>query len=317
MIEVTGSQGKTTTAHAIAHLFRSPGILHTSCGTFLYPERTFLFRKSITPASLISVMEIPDAADGWLVAEESLGVTGAGDIAVITSGGDYRCAGGKKSAFEVKASSAARSPVLIVAPGVQATHPRVIHVGEHITIEGKRCLFDLNDISGHFNNPLLRLAAYATPLMTAAATGCMLGISPENLATFSAIPGRMATSRENGHLIVDNANTGTCRETSIEAAEFARRLSGEVNLILVIGKEPGAVCEGFPPDEVIRTIRSICPDLVYIVGDRQEYTSIQKSINECPDPPEIRHVAMLKEARSAAIDQMGASPIVLAVKSWR
>ena len=65
MIEVTGSRGKTTTAYAIAHLLGGPGILHTSCGTFRYPEREFLFRKSITPASLISVVEIPGVR-GWV-----------------------------------------------------------------------------------------------------------------------------------------------------------------------------------------------------------------------------------------------------------
>ncbi|HVP94071.1 MAG TPA: coenzyme F430 synthase [Methanoregulaceae archaeon] len=317
MIEVTGSQGKTTTAHAIAHLFKSRGILHTSCGTFQYPERKFLARKSITPASLIGIMEIPGAADGWLVAEESLGVTGAGDIAVITSAGDYPCAGGKKSAFALKMSSTARSPILIAAPGVPADHPRVVHVEEYINIEGDRCLFDLNGVTGHFENPLLELSAYAIPLMMAAATGCVLGISPEPLRTFHAIPGRMAVSRANGHLIVDNANTGTGAETTIEAAGYARMLSGKQDLILVTGQETGAICEGFPPHEIVRAIDAIHPAIVYIVGTRKEYDMVRASADKNVNTREIVHMPTFGDAKTAAVGLNGNSAIVLAVKSWR
>ena len=45
------------------------------------------------------------------------------------------------------------------------------------------------------------------------------------------------------------------------------RNQGKTDLILVIGQEPGAVCEGFPPEDVISTIRNP-PGLVYIVGEQ-------------------------------------------------
>jgi hypothetical protein len=316
MIEVTGARGKTTTAFAIAHQFKTPGILHTSCGTYQYPDRNVLFKKSITPASLIAVAEYPGARKGWLVAEESLGVTGAGDIAVLTSAEDYPCAGGKKSALALKLSSTARSPLLIVAPGVEADHPRIIHVEDYIRIAGSRCIFDLNGISGEFENVLLKLPAYAGPLMTAAATGCMLGISPESLARFPAIPGRMAVSMENGHLVVDNANSGTGARTTIDAADHAKLLSGGKEFILVIGQVSRAVCEGFPPGEIAGVINGTRPSIVYLVGTRKEYDEVLPSVDE-DSGCEIVHVPMFEDARAAAMERDDGLPVVLGVKTWR
>jgi coenzyme F430 synthetase len=317
MIEITGARGKTTTAYAIAHLMDGPGILHTSCGTFQYPERKFLFRKSITPASLIDIVQIPGTGEGWLVAEESLGVTGAGDIAVITSGGDYVCAGGKKSALALKLSSASKSPLLIAAPGVKADQPGIIHAEDHISIDGIRCIFDLNGVSGHFENPLIALPAYAAPLMTAAATACMLGISPEPLAAFSAIPGRMAVCRENGHLVIDNSNTGTGAKTTEDAAVYAKKTSGQSDFILVIGQEYGAVCEGFPTEDVVSAITGTRPATVYIVGTRKEYDTIRTSVNCGAETPEILYVPEFEGAKAAAVGRNDSKPVVLAVKTWR
>ena len=120
MIEITGAQGKTTTAHALAHLLPGPGILHTSTGTYAMPGLRLLFKKSITPASVLDAAEKAVSCGGWLVAEESLGVTGAGDLAIITSPLDYRCAAGKKSALAEKVASAQKSRQLLVAPGIPA-----------------------------------------------------------------------------------------------------------------------------------------------------------------------------------------------------
>jgi len=117
MVEITGARGKTTTAHALAHLITGSGILHTSAGTFMYPDRTFLWKKSITPASVLAAARQAQSINGWLVAEESLGVTGAGNLAIITSHEDYHCAAGKKSALAEKCTSADRCPRVLVADG--------------------------------------------------------------------------------------------------------------------------------------------------------------------------------------------------------
>jgi len=100
MIEITGARGKTTTAHALAHVLPGRGVLHTSSGTFGYPERDVLEKKSITPGSVIAAARYAREMAGWLIAEISLGVTGAGDLAIITSPEDYPFARGKKHAID-------------------------------------------------------------------------------------------------------------------------------------------------------------------------------------------------------------------------
>ena len=72
-IEITGARGKTTTAHAIAALMPGPGVLHTSTGTYRYPERELLWKKSITPASLIpGRARRSGSAAGWLPRSRSV-----------------------------------------------------------------------------------------------------------------------------------------------------------------------------------------------------------------------------------------------------
>ena len=119
MIEITGAQGKTTTAHALAHLLTGPGVLHTSTGTYEMPEKRLIFKKSITPASVLDAAQKAVSMRGWLIAEESLGVTGAGDLAIITSPDDYLCAAGKKSALKEKAASAQKSRRLLMAVSLE------------------------------------------------------------------------------------------------------------------------------------------------------------------------------------------------------
>ncbi len=54
MIEITGTRGKTTTAHALAFLMEGAGILHTSTGTYQFPEKKWLSQSSITPGSVLA-----------------------------------------------------------------------------------------------------------------------------------------------------------------------------------------------------------------------------------------------------------------------
>jgi len=317
MIEVTGAQGKTTTAHAIAHILPGCGILHTSGGTYRYPEKVKLFRRSITPASLLTVADAAIDYHGWLVAEESLGVTGIGDLAIITSALDYRCAAGKKSALTLKIDSSENARHLLVAPGVQSSRADTVHADEVVWIEGEKCDYNYNGFAGSFENQLLELAGYKTPLTIAVAAGCMLGFDPGSLRSFTALPGRMAVTTENGHYVIDNANSGTTRETTIEASRYARKVSGEYNLVLVIGQEAHAVCEGFQPEEIIRTIENVRPCHVVIVGEQYRNEYMASSLTRYLETNKITYTSSFKEGRSISLSTPGETCVVLAVKSWR
>ncbi|HZD44090.1 MAG TPA: coenzyme F430 synthase, partial [Methanomicrobiales archaeon] len=169
MIEITGAQGKTTTAHALAHLMPGAGVLHTSRGTYRYPGRELLFKQSITPASVIEAARIARELDGWLVAEESIGVSGAGNLAILTSAKDYPIAAGKKSALAERWKGVLRAPQSVLPTGCRVKHPGGIQVEDAVRCSGDECTYSWNGISGRFKNSLLALSAYREPISLAAA----------------------------------------------------------------------------------------------------------------------------------------------------
>jgi coenzyme F430 synthetase len=317
MIEITGARGKTTTAHALAFLMQGPGILHTSTGTYRFPEKNLISRSSITPASVLAAAESAQKIHGWLIAEESLGVTATGDLSIITSAGDYAVAAGKKSALAIKVASVKVARRLLLAESIPADCSGLVTRLEDIAVlNAVECTITLQDKTGQFSNPLLGVSGYRTPLMLAAAAAMILGIDPSPLSSFRALPGRMSVSYKKGLLIVDNANSGTCLETTIEAARYARKLSGKEEITLVIGQNAGdgAVCEGFAVDAITEAILQIHPRKVIWVGsspppETEEYHNPALPISAVSDT--------LEEAIIPAIQMTRSGSIVLAVKTWR
>jgi hypothetical protein len=317
MIEITGAKGKTTTAHALAFLMAGKGILHTSSGTYLFPEKRWLSRSSITPASVLAAAKIARDIHGWLIVEESLGITCLGNLGIITSDGDYVCAAGKKSALASKVASAKGCKNLLLAHNVHADPAgHVVHVEDSARCEGTECALILGTKISRFSNPLLALPGYQTSLALAAVAAMMLGIDPAPLSSFSAIPGRMSVSYDQGHLVIDNANSGTNLATTLEAARYARSTSGKDAITLVIGKEEGdgAVCEGFAFDQIRAAIDQIRPVQVVLVGPVQEPETLGFSV---PEPLISAYTTTLKDAYDTALRITGSGSIVLAVKTWR
>jgi len=316
MIEITGARGKTTTAYALAHILPGNGELHTSAGTYAYPTKNLLWKRSITPASVLAAAKYANHHAGWLVAECSLGVTGAGDLAIITSAEDYSFAAGKKSAIKEKIASLTHAKRILVADGISCDNGNVVHVEDIVRCKGMNCTIKLDGVCVILTNPLFSLAPYRTPLMLAAAAAMMLNVDPTPLNNFTALPGRLSVSHEKGIIIIDMANSGTNIATTECAARYARHLSGTDELTLVIGqaKGDGAVCEGFSFDQILSAIVKVRPAKVIWVGritdpESEDYLSIKDIINA--------HCTTLDEGRKAAIEKTDKGSIVLAVKTWR
>ncbi|MDP2797502.1 MAG: coenzyme F430 synthase [Methanoregula sp.] len=315
MIEITGSRGKTTTAHALAHILGERGVLHTSTGTYAYPEKSILFRKSIAPASVIPVVKCARQIRGWLVIEESLGVTGAGELAIITSAEDYPFAAGKKNAMDAKLASGRTARCLLVAPGVRAEGRNVIHVEDMAGCNGQSCTITWHGARHTIQNPLFLLPPYRVPLMLAAASAVLFGINPGPLTLFEALPGRMAVSREKNVVIVDNANSGINKETTLCAARYARHLAQLQELTLVIGQVEGdgKVCEGFSPEQIASAIEEVRPSRVIRVGRVPESVKSSGAGQETADII----CPTLEEGRKTALALTPKGSIVLSVKTWR
>jgi hypothetical protein len=317
MIEITGAWGKTTTAHALASLMEGKGILHTSAGTYLFPEKRWVSQSSITPGSVLAAARMARGIHGWLIVEESLGITCRGTLGIITSDGDYVFAAGKKSALTSKVASAKNCNYLLLAENIHPDYSgQIVHIEDVAHCDGTECSLTLGKKTSRFSNPLLALPGYHTSLVLAAVAAMILGIDPSPLSSFSAIPGRMSVSYERGLLIVDNANSGTNLATTLEAARYARSTSGKEAITLVIGQEEGdgAVCEGFAPDQIRAAIDQIRPAHVVWVGTfpipgSLEYTMLEPLISA--------YTATLKEAYDTALCMSSPGSMVLAVKTWR
>ena len=316
MVEITGARGKTTTAYALAHILSGNGVLHTSTGTYAYPTKNLLWKRSITPASVLAAVRSANQHSGWLVAECSLGVTGAGDLAIITSAEDYTFARGKKFALREKIASVTHAKHILVAPGISCDHGNVVHIEDVARCNGMDCTVELDENCFILTNPLFSLPPYRLPLMLAAAAALMLKSDPTPLNHFTALPGRLSVSHEKTLLIVDNANSGTNVATTLCAARYARHLAGTSELTLVIGqvKGDGAVCEGFSFDQIISAIDQVLPKKVIWVGQipdpgSEAYLSVKDIIDA--------HCTTLERGRKAAVEKTDKGSIVLAVKTWR
>jgi UDP-N-acetylmuramoylalanine-D-glutamate ligase len=152
--------------------------------------------------------------------------------------------------------------------------------------------------------------------MLAAAAAIILGIDPSPLSSFTAIPGRMSVSYEQGVLVVDNANSGTNLITTVQAADYARSTCGNDALTLVIGQAQGdgAVCEGFAVDQIQASIDQVRPTHVVLVG-----TFPMQGTADCTklEPLVSAYAGTLEEARASALRMTKQGSIVLAVKTWR
>ena len=313
LVEVTGARGKTTTAFALAETMTGTGLLHTSAGTFLYPERRLLRRRSITPAEVLPVARAAAALGGWCVVEESLGVTGAGDLAVLTSGDDYACAAGARSALACKLASAARAPRLLVTDGVETDHPALFRSEDLAPCGAGTCAGP----AGAISNPLAVLPAYRNAIQLAAAAAGLLGSDPSRLAAMGPVPGRLAARSDAGRTIVDDANSGTTRLTACEAAAYARVLAPGSPISLVIGEEYRAVCDGFPPADIATAVVDVDPGLAVIVGPPALRAAALEELRERGWTGLHLEAGTLDAGRMAAIGAGGEGPVVLAVKTWR
>jgi hypothetical protein len=316
MVEITGAQGKTTTAHALAHILPGKGVLHTSTGTYSYPTKHLLFKKSITPASVIAAVRYASQMPGWLVAEISLGVTGAGDLAIITSPDNYTFARGKKCAIKEKIASARHAKRVLVAEGVFCDQENVVRVGDVVRCDGMKCTAEIEGMKCILTNPLFLLPPYRAPLMLAAAAAMILHISPTPLNHFTALPGRMSVSHVKDLIIIDNANSGTNVATTLCAARYARHCARASDLTLVIGQVEGdgSVCEGFSFDQIASAIDEVRPTHIVWIGRYPEpgtgpYEALEGKVDAV--------CTTLEEGRNTAVSLAQKGSIVLSVKTWR
>lgn len=289
IIEITGTRGKTTAVFAVSKILDGKGIIHSSRGTFCSESDVPLFKKSITPASLIFAQDAAQTygAD-WIAAEESAGVAGCGVLGILTSTEDYRIADGKKSALEAKLKSLERCRKVLVPKGIPLK-------------ENWYCTDDLVQVektkltcsAGSFENKLLAVPAYCSALKIAAASAVILGKDASVLKDFQAVEGRMKLSSADNIIVLDNSNSGTNKQVTMDAADYLKTITDKP-IILAIGIEHKTVCEGFSQEDI---------------NSAAEYVNPLITIHE------NSYDAAKQKAVSAAKENNAC--VLLAVKTWR
>ena len=361
VIEITGTVKKTTTCELIYQLLRDRKniIMHTSSGTRYKPKsadggEVKLPRLSGTPANVLKVMLMArdmDLNPEIAIFEISLGLTGSGDVGVITSlEDDYMIAGATKAASAAKMASIKNCDGIIVHPGLRLSS--VVHDksnsnsnsygdrGENLRIEGVRAVFNkLRTIDGKVISGSLNFAPfkwrigsdyYRSCLEAALCAVLSLGIAPEELNTeeITAVTGRMQVEALKGRILIDNSNSGTKLKfvsELVDAASHLRpypseRARGEKQkqmkqMILIIGEDSPYVCEGINVDELKEVVEMANGRSVFkqiiIVGDRFQAEAEFASAS-------VSFASDLDTALNNAIDVSGEGDVIISnVKTWR
>ena len=360
VIEITGTVKKTTTCELIYQLLRGMEkniILHTSSGTRYKSAdggEIKLPRLSGTPANVLKVMLMArdmDLNPEIAIFEISLGLTGSGDVGVITSlEDDYMIAGATKAASAAKMASIKNCDGIIVHPGLPLSS--VVHDnsnsnnnsygdrGENLRIEGVRAVFNkLRTIDGKVISGSLNFAPfkwrigsdyYRSCLEAALCAVLSLGIAPEELNTeeITAVTGRMQVEALKGRILIDNSNSGTKLKfvsELVDAASHLRQYPSErargekqkqmKQMILIIGEDSPYVCEGINVDELKEVVEMANGRSVFkqiiIVGDRFQAEADFASAS-------VSFASDLDTALNNAIDVSGEGDVIISnVKTWR
>ncbi len=315
VIEITGKQGKSTTAAALASLMPGNGLLHTSTGVVRYPSKELLGRYSITPASLLQICaEL--SGSGWLISEVSLGFCGIGTLGILTSFLDYPVAQGKRSALALKTEQAHLVKQVLAPPEGTLVHEGCVCASDLVSVSGTTATYQYGAMAGSFTNPLLLLPGYKTPLMLAAGAALLLGIDPAGLSDFTALPGRMEVSRDGRYTIIDNANSGTCSATTLDAHRHCREIAGNEPVTLIIGQDAASVCENFSTQEICQSISDVNPrDVILIPGD--ERIMKEEIIQYCRNTGIACTCADSSEDGIRRAKTLNNTLILLSVKRWK
>ena len=329
MVEITGARGKTTTAYALASCLSlsGSGLLHSSAGIYRYPGEEKLGRLSITPASVLTIArEYWEYGMRWMICEESLGVSGYHDCAILTSDTDYRCAAETRSALEIKKTSLQKSPCVLF-PEKCAMHevPQGISASSIVQVDGEWAEYQYGAWEGRCKNPLFFLSQYRTSLILAVAASIILGVEPHGINSFQPIQGRLSLIAEkndaNGErMVLDDSNSGTTHITAIEAARYLRTTTHRSDIILCIGQDAHAVCENLSAAAIIEAIETISPTHIVLVPSGlpdAEKEGICACLTQKKLPYQI--ASSLDEAQNLLRSPsfLPEIPALYAVKTWR
>ena len=296
IIEITGTKAKTSTALVLAHMLskKKKVVSHTSRGVEDWSTGRLINRLSITPASILTVMDIlrKEAIDAdVLIFEVSLGGTGCADLGVITTiYQDYAIANNTKMASEAKQSmilNAKHGSTLVINNNVGFEARKNVNIVSFCEDVNPSCnvYYDARTIAYHIGKRYGRISipeateydidSYRTAFTCATAVALAFGMQEylikQGIQEFRGIEGRMKKTYIEGRILIDNSNSGMNISDAEKALQFAKSLGKKI--VMVLGEESKQVCEGLEPDKVKNFIDHHLHTLhaLILVGERYAF----------------------------------------------
>lgn len=300
IVEVTGVKGKTSTAFFLFDIFKEAGIkalMSSSLGVFYGGdggERKLRERADITPASVLSVLELAEEFEVEVfIFEISLGFTGAADASVLTTlEPDYKIAAGRLSAAAAKLFTALRCKNIVLSRRAYERYEAFCRDGRRtvpqtllyddtntwamlpdvIGEEATDCIEDVQ--TEFFSNPYIS-AGYIENALAAAFTSLLLGVRlssvKSGLRRSKGVPGRMRCFRRGNAVFLEDANPAldaASLENAIRRAlNIKESMKSEARVLIVLGGDGRGSCSQLRCEEMSDVVKRFKGVEVFLVGE--------------------------------------------------
>ena len=313
VIEITGSKAKTSSASLLADMLsrKMKVLLHTSRGLEIWKggiaEKIFS-GLSIAPGSILLALDAFDSSAidvDCCIFEVSIGGTGIGDIAVVTTlDPDYGIANSSSLASDAKLQMVEYSKndgLVILNSKDEKAIKKSEELGRNvftftdsddqtadiqIKFDGTAVSLLSGDIAVDSTvSPLYNADSYTTAFAASAAVALNMGVDPNTISNvmsgFIGLAGRMQEKEFNGRVLIDNSNSGMDIKSAERSLDYGRsKIAASSRVIMVLGEEAEQVCEGLPPEDVQEFAKRRMSDIdeLILVGERMHDIVSKKTL---------------------------------------
>lgn len=303
IIEITGVKGKTTNTFILKEIFKNPLVL-SSLGAYLFKNKTIRLKKniSITPASIIETIDLArkianpkscvfpscdyleENSEKYnfnyesVILESSLGVSGIGDIGLLTNVlEDYPIAKGKSNASTAKKQIFNCEYVVIDSETYSKYYPNINHPNINTfsvnnidsNLKVKNIQYSLyqtkfkveysniktienKTISGSFKcETFAPRKAQLSNILSSITVSLSSGIDEETiikgLKKFKGVKGRSSINKIDNSIIIEEINPGLNTSSIKESIES---ISDYEKYSVILGGEYGITCEEINEDKL-------------------------------------------------------------------
>lgn len=311
LIEITGVKGKTSTAFILKEIFtkcKKKLLLLSSLGAFIFDSDKKVILKndiSITPASMIETIKLSkkilnppcnfefkeknDSKFNYesVIIESSLGVSGLGDIGILTNlVENYSIAKNTSNAREAKKQVFNCKLITIQSETLKKYYPEELEKfsekinsfstnpkNDNATVKIKNIKYsldntliniefkDLKTISGNKLEGNLKVQTFApgkhnVSNVLCAITTCLsldieYGDIVKGLKKFNGIPGRTSKREINNQVIIEEVNPGLNVESIKISMDMIKNMD---NYVVILGGKYGVTCEEINETELIKLL---------------------------------------------------------------